>query len=179
MSGRKIASLASVPVPIDELDLIYRYSDSGGRAWGHDIALTADGRPRVVYTRRRGGPTGRDTFWYAYHNGAKWTSRRIVDAGPGRNSFTSGGASFDHEDPRYLYLSRTIGRWNQVEQWFTPDDGRTWTTRQLTHDSDHYSIRPVTPRGLKGAADRVLFSRGDETTKGFTDYRTRIHALDF
>ena len=23
----------------------------------------------------------------------------------------------------FVYLSRTIGRWNQVEQWFTPDDG--------------------------------------------------------
>jgi hypothetical protein len=179
VSGRKIASLASVPVPIDQLDQIYKYSDSGGRAWGHDIALTSEGRPRVVYTRRLGGPTGSDTFWYAYHNGQKWQSRKIVAAGAGRNSFTSGGASFDHEDPRFVYLSRTIGPWNQIEQWFTPDDGRTWTTRQLTNDSDHYSIRPVTPRGLVGPPNRVLFSRGDETTKGFTDYRTRIQALDF
>ena len=69
-------------------------------------------------------------------------------------------------------------RWNQVEQWFTPDNGRTWTTKRLTDDPNHYSIRPVTPRGLRGA-NRVLFSRGDETTKGYTNYRTRIHALDF
>jgi hypothetical protein len=177
--GGRIGALADVPFPIDELDRIYKYSDSGGRAWGHDIALTSEGRPRVVYTRRLGGPTGDDTFWYAYHNGEKWVSRKIVEAGAGRNSFTSGGATFDHEDPRFIYLSRTIGRWNQIEQWFTPDDGRTWSTVQLTNDSDHYSIRPVTPRGLQGPANRVLFSRGDETTKGFTDYRTRIHALDF
>jgi hypothetical protein len=178
MSGRRIASLASVPIPISELDPVYRYSDSGGRAWPHDIALHANGRPRIVYTRRLGGPFGSDTFWYAYHNGTRWVSRRIVEAGPGRPSFTSGGATLDHEDPRFVYLSRTIGRWNQVEQWFTPDDGRTWTTRQLTADTTHYSIRPVTPRGLTDA-NRVLFSRGDETTIGFTNYRTRIHALDF
>jgi hypothetical protein len=30
-------------------------SDSGGRVWGHDIALTAEGRPRVV---TRAGSTG-------------------------------------------------------------------------------------------------------------------------
>ena len=132
----------------------------------------------MVYTRRLGGPSGRDTFWYAYHNGERWVSRKIVDAGAGRNSFTSGGATFDHEDPRYIYLSRTIGNWNQLERWFTPDNGRTWETRRLTHDADHYSIRPVKPRGLVGD-NRILFSRGDETTKGFTDYRTRIHALDF
>lgn len=178
MNGRRIASLASVPVQMSDLDVIYRYSSSGGRAWPHDIALTADGRPRIVYTRRRGGPFGKDTFWYAYHNGEKWINRKIVDAGAGRQSFTSGGASLDHEDPRFVYLSRTIGDWNQVEQWFTPDNGRTWQTRQITGDTDHYSIRPVTPRGLTGA-NRVLFSRGDETTIGFTDYRTRIHSADF
>jgi hypothetical protein len=36
----------------------------------------------------------------------------------------------------------------------------------------------VTPRGLRGA-NRILFSRGDETTKSFMDFRTRIYALDF
>ena len=178
MGGRRIASLATVPVPIAELDAIYRYSDAGGRAWPHDIALTAGGRPRVVYTRRLGGPGGDDTFWYAYHDGERWVSRKIVEAGRGRPSFTSGGASLDHADPRVVYLSRTIGRWNQVEVWFTPDDGRSWQSRQLTHDTTHYCIRPVKPRGLIGAS-RILFARGDETTIGFTDYRTRIQALDF
>lgn len=177
-NGRHIASLASVPLQMSQLDVVYKYSDAAGRAWPHDIALHANDRPRIVYTRRHGGPFGRDTFWYAYHNGEKWVSRKIVEAGAGRQSFTSGGASFDHEDPRFVYLSRTIGEWNQVERWFTPDDGRTWTTLQLTTDPTGYSIRPVTPRGLTGA-DRVLYSRGAETTIGFTDYRTRIHALDF
>jgi hypothetical protein len=178
VSGRRIGGLASVPFPIADLDRIYKYSDSGGRAWGHDVALTSEGRPRVVYTRRLGGPTGNDTFWYAYHNGQQWVSRKIVEAGAGRQSFTSGGATLDHEDPRFVYLSRTIGRWNQVEQWFTPDEGQTWTTRQLTDDPTHYAIRPVRPRGLVGF-NRVLYSKGDASTKGFTDYRTRIHALDF
>jgi hypothetical protein len=174
-SGARIGSIRSVPFHTTKFDLVYRFSPSGGRAWGHDIALTPEGRPRIVYTRR---VAGRDTFWYAYHNGTRWISRRIVGAGAGRQSFTSGGASLDHEDPRIVYLSRTIGPWNQVELWFTPDNGRTWTSRQLTHDPTGYSIRPVTPRGLTGA-NRILYVRGDERTIGFTDYRTRIHALDF
>lgn len=174
-SGRRIGSIASVPFHTTKFDLVYRYSPSGGRAWGHDIALTPEGRPRIVYTRRI---AGRDTFWYAYHNGTRWISRRIVEAGAGRPSFTSGGASLDHEDPRIVYLSRTIGPWNQVELWFTPNDGRTWTSRQLTHDPTGYSIRPVTPRGLT-SANRILYVRGDERTIGFTNFRTRIHALDF
>ena len=140
---------------------------SGGRAWGHDIALTPEGRPRVVYTRR---VANRDTFYYAYHNGTRWVSRKIVEAGAGRPSFHSGGATLDHEDPRFVYLSRTIGHWNQVEQWFTPDDGPHVDARQLTSDPNGYAIRPVTPRGLTGA-NRILYVRGDERTIGFTNYR--------
>jgi putative BNR repeat neuraminidase len=174
-SGRRLGSLRSVPLHTSKLDHIYQYSDRGGRAWGHDIALTAEGRPRVVYTRR---VANRDTFYYAYHNGTKWISRKIVEAGPGRPFFHSGGATLDHEDPRIVYLSRTIGRWNQVEQWFTPDQGRTWTTRRLTSDPSGFSMRPVTPRGLIGA-NRILYVWGDERTTGFTDYTTRVHALDF
>ena len=136
-----------MPLHTSKLDHVYKYSDRGGRAWPHDIALTSEGRPRIVYTRR---VASRDTFYYAYHNGTRWVSRKIVEAGAGRPSFHSGGATLDHEDPRFVYLSRTIGRWNQVEQWFTPDEGRTWTTRQLTADPDGYAIRPVTPRGLTG-----------------------------
>ena len=175
MSGRRLGTLRSAPLHVSKLDRIYKFTNARGSAWPHDIALTAEGRPRVVYTRRVGH---RDTFFYAYHNGERWVSRKIVAAGPGFPSFTSGGATLDHEDPRNVYLSRTIGRWNQVEHWFTPDDGRTWSSRRLTNDPDGYSIRPVTPRGLTGA-NRILYVWGDERTIGFTDYTTRVHALDF
>ena len=79
---------------------------------------------------------------------------------------------------RFVYLSRTIGTWSQVEQWFTPDEGRTWTTRQLTVRPDGFCARPVTPRGLRDA-DRVLYWTGDKRTTGWTKFVTRIHALDF
>ena len=173
LSGHKIGSLRNVPFRIGQLEKIYKFTKAKGSAWPHDIALTSRGRPRVVYTRRVGH---HDTFFYAYHNGERWISRKIVDAGPGFPSFTSGGATLDHEDPRIVYLSRRTGAFHQVEAWFTPDDGRTWRHTQLTNEPSHYCIRPVTPRGLRNA-NLVLFSRGDRSTKGFTDFRTRIHAL--
>ena len=173
LSGHKIGSLRNVPFPIGKLERIYTFKPATGSAWPHDIALTDRGRPRIVYTRR---VDHHDTFFYAYHNGKNWISREIVSAGPGFPSFTSGGATLDHEDPRIVYLSRRTGAFHQVEAWFTPDDGRTWRSRQLTADPDHYCIRPVTPRGLTGA-NLVLFSHGDRSTNGFTDFRTRIHFL--
>src|SRR5688572_16571799 len=175
VGGRRLGTLRDVPLHISELDHIYRYSAQSGSAWPHDIALTSEGRPRIVYTRLRGG---QDTFYYAYHNGSRWISRKIVEAGRGREHFSSGGATLDHEDPRFVYLSRTIGTWSQVEQWFTPDEGRTWTTRQLTARPDGFCARPVTPRGLPGA-NRVLYWTGDERTTGWTKFVTRIRALDF
>jgi hypothetical protein len=176
-SGRRLGTFASLPLHTSKLDTIYRYSDRGGRAWPHDIALDRDGRPHVVYTRRLGGT--RDTFYYAYFNGTRWVSRKIVEAGRMMRSFTSGGATLDHEDPRVVYLSRRVGTWHQVELWYTGDRGRTWSTRRLTNASDGYSIRPVSPRGLRGTRNQVLFARGDNRTVGFTDYRTRIHAIEF
>ena len=173
LSGHKIGSLRNVPFPISKLERIYKFTKAKGSAWPHDIALTSRGRPRVVYTRRVGH---RDTFFYAYHNGERWISRKIVEAGPGFPSFTSGGATLDHEDPRIVYLSRRTGAFHQVEAWFSPDDGRSWRSTRLTDEASHYCIRPVTPRGL-GGASLVLFSRGDRSTVGFTDFRTRIHAL--
>jgi hypothetical protein len=172
-NGKRLGSLRSVPLPISKLERIYRFTKAKGSAWPHDIALTSRGRPRIVYTRRVGN---RDTFFYAYNNGERWISRKIVEAGPGFPSFTSGGATLDHEDPRIVYLSRRTGDFHQVEAWFTPDDGRSWRSRRLTHEPRHYCIRPVTPRGLRGQ-NLVLFSRGDRSTVGFTDFRTRIHAL--
>jgi hypothetical protein len=171
--GRRLGSLRSVPLPIHKLERVYRFTKATGSAWPHDIALTAQGRPRIVYTRRVGH---QDVFFYGYHNGSRWVSRRIVDAGPGLPSFTSGGATLDHEDPRIVYLSRKTGAFHQVEVWFTPDEGRTWRHRQLTAEPSHYCIRPVTPRGLTGG-NLVLFSVGDRTTHGFTDFHTRIHFL--
>jgi hypothetical protein len=175
VGGRRLGTLRDVPLHISDLDHIYRYSAASGSAWPHDIALTSEGRPRIVYTRLRGG---QDTFYYAYHNGERWISRKIVEAGRSREHFSSGGVTLDHEDPRFVYLSRTIGTWSQVEQWFTPDEGRTWTTRQLTARPDGFGARPVTPRGLRGA-NRVLYWTGDERTTGWTKFVTRIRALDF
>lgn len=170
VGGRRLATLQSVPLHTSKLDHVYDYSSRGGRAWPQDIALTSEGRPRIVYIRRIGG---RDMYYYAYHNGTRWVSRKIVEAGG-----NSAGATLDHDDPRFVYLSRKIGRWRQVEQWFTSDEGRTWTTRQLTADPSGFGVRPVTPRGLRGA-NRILYVWGDERTHSWNDFTTRIHALDF
>ena len=165
-----------MPLHTSKLDHIYNYSDAGGRAWGHDIALTAEGRPRVVYTRR---VNNRDTFWYAYHNGTKWLSRKIVEAGRRapvlplrrRDARPRGPARrLPVAHDRQLEPGRAVvhaGLGAHVDA--PPADQRP----------NGYAIRPVTPRGLGQAANRILYVWGDERTIGFTNYTTRVHALDF
>jgi hypothetical protein len=60
----------------------------------------------------------------------------------------------------------------------TFDHGRSWQTRRLTTAGDGYAIGPVAPRGLRGRR-RVLYVHGDERTRGYSDFTTRIRALDF
>jgi BNR repeat-containing family member len=170
VGGHRLGSLKDVPLHTSDLDHVYQYDRRYGRAWPQDIALTSEGRPRIVYIRRTGDG---DAYYYAYHNGTKWVSRRIVAAGG-----NSAGATLDHDDPRFVYLSRKLGRWRQVEQWFTPDEGRTWTHRQLTADPSGFCVRPVTPRGLRDA-NRIVYVWGDERTKSWNDFTTRVRALDF
>ncbi len=171
VDGSRIARLAARAPPVSRLQPIER----GGRAWPHDVALDADGRPVVVYTLRHGGPHGTDVFTYATAGArGRWTSRRIVSAGRGYRTYTSGGATLDHDDPRLVLLSRTIGPRNQVEAWFTLDRGRTWSHGGLTASPARWCIRPVIPRGL----DRVvLFVCGDERTRSYADFHTRVVSL--
>ena len=108
----------------------------------------------------------------------EWISRKIVEAGAGRPSFHSGGATLDHEDPRYrlpVTHDRALEPGRAVVH---AGHGAQLDAQQLTSDPNGYAIRPVTPRGLRGA-NRILYVWGDERTIGFTNYTTRVHALDF
>ena len=176
MSGRRIGSLRSVPFHTSKLDHIYNYSDRGGRAWPHDIALTvrgpaadrlhaASGEPRHLLLRvpqrhevgqpqdRRGGP----------RPPVVPLGRRVArPRGPAHR------LSVAHDRPRGTRSSsgsrRTRGgRGRRASSPTTPTATRSGRSR----------------RAGCTAANRILYVWGDERTIGFTDYTTRIHALDF
>ena len=143
------ARSSDVPLHTSKLDHIYNYSDRRRARMG--ARHRADRRGPAA--RRLHAP-GRQPR----HLLLRLPQRHEVDQpqdrrgrAPAGPSFHSGGATLDHEDPRVVYLSRTIGHWNQVEQWFTPDTGRTWSHRQLTTDPNGYAIRPVTPARARPA----------------------------
>ena len=171
--GRLVARIHDLPLRLKQLDRIYRYRPAVGRAWPHDIALGPGGRPRIAYTARTGGPSGPDTFYLARWDGSAWRRYGIVAAGHGAPTFTSGGVTFDHARPSRVVLSRTIGRWNEIEVWRTPDGGRTWMTPiPVTSNSDAHNFRPMVPRGLTGSRLVVVYVHG--TASSFRNFQTVI-----
>ena len=130
----------------------------GGSAWPHDIALTSEGRPRIVYTRRVGH---RDTFYYAYHNGESGSAARSSRPAPGFQLLHLRRGDARPRGPALrLPLAARSARGTRSRRGSRPTTAARGRSRQLTATADHYCIRPVTPRGLRGA-NMVLFSRGD------------------
>jgi hypothetical protein len=171
--GTRIGTLRDLPLPRSRLDVVYRYSNAGGRAWPHDVAFGADGRPVIAYTRRTGGPLGTDAFHYARFDGRRWLDRRLASAGAGARTFRSGGISLDHADPSRLVLSRAHDGPSQVEAWSTADGGGTWSATPLTSRADAFSIRPVIPRGYTRAG-RLVVVYVTGTADSYLSYRTRV-----
>ena len=56
--GRLVGDMRDLPLRTSQLDRVYRFRPTKGRAWPHDIALAGGTRPVVAYTAREGGPEG-------------------------------------------------------------------------------------------------------------------------
>jgi hypothetical protein len=172
-NGRRLGTMADLPLRTGRLDRLYRFNATVGRAWPHDIAVDADGRPVLVFTGRRHGAYGTDSFFYARWDGARWRRHRIVGAGRRSRTFTSGGVTLHHQRPSWVVLSRRIGRWNQVELWRTGDAGRTWAPPVRLTSAHQHSFRPVIPRDDDDPATlTVLYLRGK--LKSFRNFRTVV-----
>lgn len=169
--GRAIAREAALPIEPRQADLVFA-APRGRDAWVHDVALDAQGRPRIVFaTIPQGGRSDHD-YWYAAWNGMAWETRRITSAGgtisaDAREPAYTAGISLDHSDPSTVVLARPGLSHLEVQRWRTPDLGRTWTSEAVTEASTQDNVRPVVPRGGSG---RVIWMTGEYGY--FTTFRT-------
>jgi BNR repeat-containing family member len=143
--GRLVATVADLPLRLEQLDRIQPYSRNSGRAWPMDVAADATDAPVVVYSSSVGTT---DTFRYARWDGSRWRLHDVAPAGRALAGYRNSGITLDHADPARVVLSRTIDGQNEIEARHTPDHGESWTTLQLTRDSEQFNIRPVIPRGV-------------------------------
>ena len=161
-SGRRFATLRRLPFKPRQADRVYDARRGRASAWIHDIALTRDRRPVIVYAVLFSAR--RHDYHYARWNGRAWVDHRMVAAGGsisgGRERYYSGGIALHPADPSIVYLSRPIAGVHQIERWRTPDGGRSWSQEPVTASSGEGSYRPVIPRGSPPGSRQVLWMTG-------------------
>ena len=171
------ADAGPLPLVPTDGDRVFSAWEHKMRAWVHDIAVGADGHPRIVFasfSRSTGFTDHR--YWYARWDGSQWRQRQITQAGPSIDPddevMYSAGMALDHDHPEILHLARKKGRWFQVEVWKTPDAGAHWDVTPVTSSAQHH-MRPVVPRNHADTGSaQVLFMRG--RFNSYTDYDTTI-----
>jgi hypothetical protein len=172
-----ICTVAQLPFAPRQADVVYDVAQRHFRAWVHDVAFDAEGRPLIVYAIFRSATDHR--YHYARWTGSAWEDHFVTFAGSfidadGAEVQYSGGITFDHEDPRVVYLSRRVqGQW-EIARWRTGDGGSSWTHTAITSGSPVKNVRPITPRGQHGGELNVLWMRG--AYRNYRDYQTTITA---
>jgi hypothetical protein len=155
--GDKIADTDSLPVMLDQADLIYDGS-TRGRGWTWDIALDKSGNPVMVYTV---SPSEEDhRYYYSAWDGSAWQTSEITRGGrwfpqtpAGKREpepHYAGGLTLDHENPGMVYTSRQVNGVFEIERWTTADYGATWTTMSITRDSTVDNVRPFVTWSASG-----------------------------
>ena len=169
--GTVIGTTRNLPFRLGQLDRVQRYSASKGRPWPMDIAFGSDGVPSIVYSSRVAQD---DVFRYARWDGEKWVTRLISPAGGNLFGYRNGGITFNHADPSWVVLTRLIDGQHEVEVRHTEDQGRTWQTFQLTHNSPLPNFRPVFPRGITDP-NRLVVVYVSGSASSFRSYRTVVN----
>lgn len=171
--GRPAGRLRT-PTAMRRGDRLFTPGTRARNSWVLDVA-SEHGRPVVLYWVRGGAGGG---YWYARWDGRRWARHQIARSGQLRGTVNGqrlggcmGGATLDHETPRVVYLSRVAGSSAEIVIATTPDGGRTWRLRKITHHSSWPNLRPTSPFGLRGRT-AVLWMQG--RYRCFRDYDTRI-----
>ena len=175
-NGTRIASLGTAIAP-SQADKVY---DTSRKAWVHDVARDAAGRPVIVFASF--ASTSDHRYMYARWTGTRWQTSEITAAGgsislDGREPYYSAGITLDHEDPSTVYLSRRINGIYEVETWKTADGGATWSRQAVTSGDTANNVRPISPRGfIPFTGDMsVVWIRG--IYNSYVDYRTSVTTI--
>lgn len=185
VDGSLLAGLDALPFRPGDADVVYDGRAEGVRAWIWDVA-DSGGVPVLVYARLPS--EDHHVYRYAWWNGRRWVDRPITDAGKwfpttpeGKREpepHYSGGVVLDPQDPRFVYLSRPIDGRFEIERWFTPDGGDSWSHVAITGNSKHDSVRPFVPRGERPATGPVAVFMNANRYVHYTDYRSTLQAAN-
>lgn len=178
-NGEEICDFEDLPVPIKDTRKVYDAEKTGVRGWIWDIALDKKNRPVVAYTRY---PDKQNhEYHYSRWNGKRWIDTKIVNSGsyitiikPGkklREAHYSGGIVLDHNNPRNVYLSRTVNGKFEISKCKVSRNGK-FKLRDITTGSDVDNVRPYVVHGNPTGKPIVMWMSGHYYH--YTDYDTDL-----
>jgi hypothetical protein len=173
--GTNMRSLATPYGPADATQIVS--GPSVGNLWIQDIALGADGKPRVLFDTYPSNDPSNNRRMYGRWTGTSWATTEICDGGeslcPSSSAdaaqrYYTGGSCFDGNDRNQVILGRSVAG-STMEIWDTADDGATWCVdRVLAGPDDHLKLfRPVSPAGYAPGSLSAFWWRG-----AYDDYYT-------
>lgn len=185
VDGSVLANLEGLPFRPSDADVVYDGRAEGVRAWIWDVA-DEGGNPVVVYARLPS--EDRHLYRYARWNGRRWVDRPITEGGKWfpttaegkteREPHYSGGVVLDPNDTRFVYLSRPVDGRFEIERWFTPDGGDSWSHVAITGNSKHDSVRPVVPRGQRPPSGPVAVWMNANRYVHYTDFASTLQGAN-
>ncbi len=184
--GKAVARMNQLPVRPHQADVVYDGKAEGVRSWIWDVAEDSKGNPVITYSRL---PKQEEHYYrYARWDGRRWVDRQITFGGKwfpqtpqGKTEpepHYSGGVVLDPKDTRFVYLSRPINGRFEIERWFTPDGGDSWSHVAITGKSKHDSVRPFVIRGDRpvGGPNALWVNASRYTT--YQDYQSTIQGAN-
>jgi hypothetical protein len=181
-NNEKIMDWSSLPLDPKQADLVYDATESKERAWIWDVAETSSGNPVVVYSRFPNDSS--HVYYYGIFGNGQWHNHKLVDSGPWfphtekgeteREPNYSGGIVLDHQNPSTVILSRQKNGVFELEKWTTTDEGRTWSTKEITTNSKFDNVRPFVIPNYPGGDSLQILWMNVQRYRHYTDYQSAI-----
>lgn len=170
--GTLVAGLRDLPIPTAKGDEVYRFDRRLRQAWVMDVADDGQGHPLVAFSV--GNPRGPQHYLFGRWTGTRWRLTQIARAfSDFGGRLEAGGMTIDPNDPYTVYLGRMLDHRIRVEQWSSPDRGRTWQGVRRVSPEGRDCFRPTATAA--DARTVVLFVCG--RSRSWTDFRTTIQAV--
>lgn len=144
----------SISLPLTEIKnpaLVKDYYAEGLNVYINDVNFDKKGRPVILYITSRGyeaGPEKGPREWYtAYYNGKEWEIKKVTESD---NNYDMGSLYVNGKTWQVIGPTadgpQQYNTGGEIVLWTSTNNGRTWTSKQLTKNSkfNHsYPRRPV------------------------------------
>ncbi len=183
VDGTKICNLSELPFTVKDASLVYKPTETSGRAWIADVVVK-ENKPVILYSRH---PEETDhRYHYASYNSEtdSWEDYEICKAGSWfpqtqenkveREPHYMGNLTLHPVNPDIVYLSRQINNRFEIEKFETNNKGKTWKITPITSNSSYDNVRPYVPRNQPKDAKTVVLWMQNKKYIHYTNYDTSI-----